>query len=263
MMLAVRNSVTAFSNWILVIWALLPQILARVSLGSKAMFVIYLLEPIIIVTGIYVVRAFLRLAQPNYGTSLFLFYASGLLPYYLFLRVSSRTRAAVTGPNSFLPGATSLDVYIGTTLVEVILNLATTVLVFYGLWLYGVADARPDSIWVCAQPYLLLTLLGMGVGMINNVILGFLRFWYLLYRVSTRGLIFLSGIFVVIDATPPWLRQIMIANPLTHGVDWFRMGVYGRYPDSFVDKGYLIEWTLVVLFIGFVVDRAALRLDRD
>lgn len=256
---AARGSWTAFSSWCLVIWVALPHILARSTRGSKVMFLLYLLEPLLLVSAFYAVRGILRQNQPNYGTSLFLFYASGLLPFYLFLRVSARTRAASTAPSSLLPGATALDVYISTALLEALINVITTVLVFAGMWLYGIEQARPASIVDCAAVMAIFLFLGMGVGMINNVIYTFVPFWLVFYRVCTRGLIFLSGIIIIVDFTPVWLRSLIVMNPLAHGVDWFRLGVYGRYPANFLDKSYLLEFTLITLFLGFVLDRAALR----
>lgn len=259
MIVAARGSWNAFSSWCLVIWVSLPQILARSTRGSKMMFIVYLLEPLIIVVALYTVRGLLKQNQPNYGTSLFLFYASGFLPYYLFQRVSSRTRAANTAPSSLLPGATALDIYISTALLEALINVTTTIFVFLGMWLYGIEQARPASIVDCASVVAIFLILGMGIGMINNVIYTFVPFWFVMYRVLTRGLIFLSGIVIIVDFTPPWLRSIIVMNPLAHGVDWFRLGVYGRYPSNFLDKSYLLEFTLVTLFLGFVMDRAAIR----
>lgn len=262
MFIAVRDFWTAFSNWVVVIWLALPQILARATRGSKIMFLVYVLEPLIIIAVFYSIRAFLRQGQPNYGTSLFLFYASGFMPYYLFIRISGRTRAADIAPNSFMPRSSALDVYIATALLEAMLNIVTTVLLFYVMWLCGISEARPVFILSCAIPTMLLFLFGMGVGMINSAIGSYMSFWPVIYRVATRGLIFLSGVIVIVDLSPLWLRNIMIANPLSHAIDWYRVGVYGRYPDNSLDKVYLIECTLIVLFLGFVLDRAVMRRDK-
>ena len=95
--------------------------------------------------------------------------------------------------------------------------------------------------------------------MINNVINRFMSFWNRLFGILTRGMIFLSGVIMIVDLQPLWLRTWSIVNPLSHGIEWFRLGVYGRYPHNSLDKAYLIEWALVALFLGMVVDRAALR----
>jgi ABC-type polysaccharide/polyol phosphate export permease len=75
---------------------------------------------------------------------------------------------------------------------------------------------------------------------------------------------FMSGLFLIVDLQPLWLRRLSIINPLSHGIEWFRVGVYGeRYPHNSLDQFYLVEWAVVVFFLGLVIDRSALRaLDR-
>lgn len=156
MIAAARNSWAAFSNWRLMIWVALPQLLSRQTRGSKVMFIMALLEPLIIVSALYAIRGLLKQNTPNYGTSLFLFYASGLLPFYLFMRVSTRTRTALSRPNALLPGLSALDVYIATVLLVALINITMTLLIFYGMWLYGIDQARPVSVVTCAIPAALL-----------------------------------------------------------------------------------------------------------
>ena len=175
------------------------------------------------------------------------------------MRVSTRIRNVAFSPNSVLPGVSALDSYIATCVLDALLNLATTVLVFFGMWLYGIDQARPASIVECMIPLALFMVLGLGVGMINNVIGRHLPFWKTMYSAMTRGLLFLSGVIIIADLTPPWLREIVTTNPLSHGVEWFRLGVYGRYPHNLLDKAYLVKWALIALFLGFVIDRATIR----
>lgn len=158
-----------------------------------------------------------------------------------------------------LPGLSALDVYIASILINALIWIVMIVAIFFGMWLWGIDQARPDSIVTCAQPIVLLMLFGMGVGMINNVITRYFTPWSSIYAVVTRGLVFLSGVFLIVDLQPLRWRVWSIANPLSHGVEWFRLGVYGRYPHNSLDMSYLIEWMLIALFIGVVLDRAALR----
>ncbi|MCW5737418.1 MAG: ABC transporter permease [Enhydrobacter sp.] len=259
MIAATRSSWIAIGNWVFVIWALMPQILTRFARGSKLALFVYFFEPLIMVCMFYAIRGLLKQNTPNYGTSLFLFYASGFLPYFLFMRMSTRTRTTNASPNSVLPGASGLDAYIATAALGALMHIAMMVLVFYGMWLYGISEARPVSIVECAKPLLLFIILGVGIGMINNVINRYMPFWHTLYKVMTRGMIFLSGVVIIVDLTPIWLRAIVVANPLSHGIEWFRHGVYGRYPINSLDESYLIEWALVTLFLGFVISRATIR----
>jgi capsular polysaccharide transport system permease protein len=135
------------------------------------------------------------------------------------------------------------------------------ILIFLGMWFYGIDDARPHSIVTCAVPVGLFIVLGFGIGMINNVICRFFPMWAMLYQILTRGLVFLSGVILIVDLSPLWLRKWIIANPLSHGIEWFRLGVYGNYPHNSLDRAYLVEWAIVALFLGFVLDRATMRKD--
>ena len=249
----------AVSSWWRLVWLSMGLQLNQYSRGSRMVFLFSLLEPLVVIIGMYVIRGFLRGREPVYGTSLFLFIATGVLPYFLFLRLATRTRGTATGPRTRLPGLSALDVYIASILVNALIWIAMIVGILWGIWLWGIDQARPYSIATCAQPIVLLILFGMGVGMINNVITRFFTAWNSIFGIVTRGLIFLSGVFFIIDTQPLRWREWSVLNPLSHGVEWFRLGVYGRYPHNSLDIPYLIEWVLIALFIGVVADRAALR----
>lgn len=246
-------------NWTSVISAGLLQLISKLTQGSKVMFAFQLLEPVVFVVALYLIRSFFKQNVPNYGTSLFLFYASGILPCYLFIRVSARARIVSVGPNTLLPSASGLDAQVATALLYTIFTLSTMLFVFLGMWLWGIREAEPQYIPDCIAPISLLILFGFGVGVVNNVIGRYLLFWHALYSTMTRGLIFLSGAVFVVDLTPIWVRKILIINPLSHAVEWFRLGLYGRYPHNSLDKDYLLGCALIFLLLGLVLDRVALR----
>ena len=60
MIAAVRDSWTAFSNWRLIIWVALYQLLSKQARGSKIMFMVSVLEPLIVISAIaFVVSCFM------------------------------------------------------------------------------------------------------------------------------------------------------------------------------------------------------------
>lgn len=260
MFAATYDYARALSSWRSSVWLSMVMLLGQYSRGSRMGFILALLEPLIVIVGLYVFRGLFKGTTASYGTSLFLFLASGFLPFYVFIRVSSRARSTSVGPRGRLPGLTTLDSYIASIVLNSLIWITMMVVIFWGMWLYGIERARPASIVDCTLPVLLFIALGAGVGMINNVINRFITFWSRLYAVLTRGLVFMSGVMFIVDLQPLWLRAWTVANPLSHGVEWFRLGVYGRYPHNSLDPAYLVEWALIALFLGVVIDRAALRL---
>jgi capsular polysaccharide transport system permease protein len=104
----------------------------------------------------------------------------------------------------------------------------------------------------------LLLLLGMGLGLINNSISRYFPFWISLSGLTTRGMLFLSGVMQIAALYPPTLRQVISWNPVLHAIELFRIGLYGNYP-TIIDLPYLLKSTVVLLCIGVVADRATLR----
>ncbi len=255
--LGLSNWFVALSNWRRVIWMAMCQIFLGMGRKNALGLIWSLAEPLIAITMIYAIRGLLKMNVPNYGTSLFLFYASGFFPYYLFLRLSSRTRSS--GPAHRLQGLSALDAYIAALLVNATIWITMIVALFLGMW--WISDIREISnidLAVCAVPILLLLLLALGVGMLNAAIIRYVPFWGIIYSMATRGLIFLSGVLQIVDLQPFKIRQYSIANPLSHAIEWFRLGIWERYPHNSLDKNYLITWVVACLFLG-IIDRASLR----
>jgi len=261
-LIGLSNWFLALANWRRVVWLAMCQILAGLSSRRNRPGMIWALaEPLIIISLIYAVRGLLKMRVPDYGTSLFLFFVTGFLPFYLFIRLSTRLRlVGRMGMGNRLPSLSSLDVFIANILVNALIWIVAIVVIFLGMWWVGdINEINNIDVSVCAVPILLLIMLAMGIGMLNSAISRYLPFWPLFYSLATRGLLFLSGVLQIVDLQPLSIRQYSVLNPLSHAIEWFRLGIWERYPHNSLDKDYLITWVLVSLFLGVVVDRASLR----
>ena len=87
---------TAFANWRARFTVLLAHFLTARFRGSKFGIIFTLLEPLLWCWGLVLLRTLFRNTQPNYGTSLVLFYASGMFPFFLFMRISRRAVRVTT-----------------------------------------------------------------------------------------------------------------------------------------------------------------------
>lgn len=249
----------AASNWRRMIWLAVQQQLSHYTRGGRFALLVSLLEPLALIAILYLIRGIYRGQSPRFGTSLFLFIATGALPFYLFLRISTRTRQSNVAPGSRLPGLTTLDMYFATVFLNAVIWVTMMVVVFFGIWIYGLPEARPASIATAAAPIFLLIVLGAGVGMINNVIVQYFHPWGWIYSSLTRGMLFLSGVVVIVEFFPVWLRNWCVYIPMVHAIEWFRLGMYGHYPHRLLDRTYLAECAAVALFLGLVLNRATLR----
>jgi len=257
---SVSDWFAALVNWRRMVWLAMCQVMLNFSRNNRLGLVWALAEPLFAIMLMYAIRGMLRTRAPSYGDSLFLFYATGFLPFYLFLRLSTRIRIGRARPGNNLPGLSSLDEYIANILVNATIFITMIVAVFLGMWWIGDLDEVASmDLSVSAVPISLLIALALGVGMLNVAIGRYIPFWNIIYALATRGLVFLSGVMQIVDLQPLSIRQYSILNPLSHAIEWFRLGLWERYPHNSLDESYLITWVVVCVFLGMVVDRASLR----
>jgi capsular polysaccharide transport system permease protein len=133
---------------------------------------------------------------------------------------------------------------------------------FTTLWLCGLDSAKPVFPGDCVAVLFLFVTLGVGIALLNSAITRLFQPWAFVYGRLTYGLMFLSGVFYVVDLLPLSMRNILVWNPLVHGVEWFRVGLYGRYPAVTLDREYLMIWAGCALLLGIVVHRGTLRLGK-
>jgi len=255
---AAREFTTAFSNWKTTIAFLMVQYLSHRGRAGRLATLYALAEPLLLLGGVYLVRGVFRGAFAEYGTSTLLFFATGLFPYFMFVRTSSLSRA-VSNPRQPLPRIRSMDVFVAQMAANALIWLLVITLLHLGMWAYGIEQARPASVSTCAYALALLLVFGAGVGLLNSAISRYFPFWFTAYGIMTRGLLFFSGVLHVADLYPVAFREWLAWNPILQGIILFRIGVYGRYPSYIFDEYYLLKCAVVLLFIGVVADRASLR----
>lgn len=249
----------AIANWVGILGLLMVAEIDKKFQGSRLGILFALAEPIVLITMMILLRTAIRHQFPVYGTSTAVFISSGIFPFYVFLRVSLRARGARYEAVQRLPRVSSTDLLIASAMAETALILALMVMWFAGMWVYGLNSAQPVSIVDCLIPLFLLATLGFGVGLVSSAIARGFSLWTYIYAYLTYGLIFVSGVFYIVDLLPLFLRNIVVWNPIAHGVEWFRLGLYGHYLVHTLDREYLIVCAGVSLFLGFVSHRATLR----
>ena len=257
---ATQEFTTSFKNWATVMSFLMVQYLDLRSRAGRLSIIFMLAEPVALILLFYLIRGVFRMAIAHYGDSLFLFLATGMFPFYLFLRTSLIVRRGQARSSPRLPRITSMDTFMAATAMNALIWLLAIVIVFAGMWAYGLEHAIPESIPDCGMALFLLIMAGIGFGLINSSIARVIPVWMNLARYTTRGLIFFSGVIQIADFYRLPLRDWLAWNPILQGVTWFRYGVYGRYPDLLLDPAYLAKCTLVLIFVGLVADRATLRI---
>ena len=93
-------------------------------------------------------------------------------------------------------------------------------------------------------------LLGLGVGTLNCVLIGFFPTWKNVWKVMTRPMFIVSGIFYTYDSVPAAFQHVLWYNPLVHVVGMMRSGFYGVYRDDYVSVPYVMGIALGTFVIG-------------
>ncbi|MBV9860308.1 MAG: tetratricopeptide repeat protein [Alphaproteobacteria bacterium] len=236
---------------------LLREILTRYD--TKLGYLWVILEPLAQLTILGGMFAVLSHGVPPIGPTWFFLYATGLVPYLFFVNTGSNLIAAIVSNRTLLllPLVRPIDALVARALLELATAAVTGVIMFVGFigFNYG---PFPKDLMPILQAVLLLWVFGSGLGIIQCVARHFARYWEVVWGSVTRLLYFVSGIYFVPQMLPPWLRDIVVWNPILQGIELFRTGFFPLYNPHWLDKRYLVVCATATLFLGL----AALRVFR-
>lgn len=261
--LSLRRSGAALNSWASIIGFLVIQEFVWRFKKVRLSVLFAVAEPIVVIALVVLVRGYVRGMYPHYGTSVALFISSGVLPYYVFLRLSIRSRLVRYDAAHRLPMVTSTETLLASIVGEASLILLALVTWFTILWLFGVNGAIPFNPEECLIALLLFAMMGMGMGLVNAAIIRRFPMWQMIYAIPSRALLVLSGAYYVVDLLPLRVRNVLVWNPLASAIEWYRTGQYGdQYPAITLDREYCVTFAIVLLLIGIACHRVTLRLER-
>ena len=201
---------------------------------------------------------------PALGVSFPLFFATGYTAFQFYQAMGTYLNGAVKANRSLLsyPNVAPID----TIVARYFLQLGTTVLV--GIVVLGVIIAwmrtPPELAWpAIIEAVLAASCLGLGIGLINNVMFLKYKLYEQIFGIVNRPLFLISGVFFLPDAIPHPYREIVLFNPLVHVVMQFRVGFYSEYRAAGLDMSYVYNFAFLTLFIGIVLFTASSRLLRN
>jgi len=222
-------------------------------------FLWVLIEPMAHALGLSLIYYLMGRSSPV-GGSVVVFFITGLLPFFLWNKVSRRLITSFTSdrPLLLMPIVTRLDILVARALMEGAAWIVVTVSVLTLLVANGFCDPPYDIARVC-QASAVTFLLGFGVGTINATVTTLFRSWQNIFTIVTRPLYLASGVFYLIDELPYAAREVLSWNPIVHSVEWFRSAFYPSYTTMTLDTDYLVKWAIATFVIGLVLERLARR----
>lgn len=211
------------------------------------------------VAGIALLTVVFSLAffAPPLGDNFATFYATGLLPFTIYMQIQSRLMTALRASRPLLqyPAASFIDALISRALLAMLTQLVVFLVVFAGL--VAVFDPRisPNPAGI-ALALAMVAILAIGIGVLNCLLIGLFPVWQRVWGVLNRPLFVISGIFFLFESVAePW-RSWLWYNPLIHVVGALRAALYPFYDASYVQPGYVIGLGVSALAAGLLFLRA-------
>ena len=209
------------------------------------------LEPIAIVA---MISALFSGVIGNHAPSLDIgiFYALGVVQFQFFRHASHFVGLSIEGNTALLNYPTVHEV--DTALARLLLDGATYVLITCGTLAFVIlafhtdGPAHPEWMFLSFGG---LALLAFGIGL---NLAAFQRRYEMAMHVwglITTPLFFISALLFSLGALPTPLREILLWNPVAHGVEGFRSGWYPDY-GAYVDLPYLYFCGLACTATGLI-----------
>lgn len=249
---------SALGNWYLKIMLLMMDNFAFRHRAKRFSAIFAVVEPLILVALMSMMASALE-RHARFGSSPALFFASGVLPYSLFLYVSLRIKMTEIGRR--LPRVSIFDLIVAHVLAEFLLKIVVIVVLFSVLYFaFGVKEAMPVNPARCLAALAILAVFGVAFGLINIAIVAVFPVWQYIYQYASRVLLMFSGALWIMDFMPPKIQGYMALDPIAHVIVWFRMGLYAEFPHRLLDLQYSFMVLAFALVIGGLGEAATREL---
>jgi len=194
--------------------------------------------------------------QPPFGSSLALFFATGILTVQFYNEYSGKLMTVFKANRALLtyPIIKDVDTLLARGLLVTITYLLIMFVFFGALVALGLASL-PSSIEQVLSAFFATALLGMGVGATNAVIASMWDHWTQIEKMMSRPLFIVSGIFYVPSLLPPEAVAVLQWNPVLHLVEWLREGYYPNYNSLVLVKSYPVYIGIGLLTFSLAGER--------
>ena len=219
---------------------------------SPGGYVWAVLEPALGIALLSVIFA-IGFRAPSLGINFPIFYATGLLPFFMFLTVHNNVSQSINFSRALLayPRVTFADAIIA----RLILGCATQLVV--GIVVFAVILAMFETRTQLAIDRIMLSYamaiaLAAGVGTLNCYLMSLYPLWQRAWSISMRPAILISGIIFIYESVPAPYGDWLLWNPLMHVTSEMRGGFYPDYEAGFVAPAFVFGVAAVCGLLGLI-----------
>ncbi len=198
----------------------------------------------------------LLLRSPSLGNSFLLFYATGYLPFNLYIQTSNTTMLALTYSKALLkyPAVTWIDAVAARAILNILTNTLVAYILMVGILM--IVESRTIlDFGAILLSFVMAALLGLGTGLVNCALNGFFPIWSNIWRIVTRPLFLASGVIWIMEDLPPLAQDVLWYNPLLHITTVSRIGYYPTYDPQHTSLMFPVIVGLTLIALGLLVLR--------
>ena len=229
---------------------------ARTMFGhSRVGYAWALFEPLVHVFVLSVMMLiFAHGTLPLIGTSMPVFYMTGILPYLFFCHLSEQAFELPRNARAVLqvPAISILDIFTARILLRAATDVIVMLISISVFVVAGESELPHDPLGICAV-YAVLLVMGAASALTNMVLSQLSSAWERSWSIVLRGLYFFSGIFYHPSMMPPEVRDLVLWVPLVHAIELFREAYFPRYTSPHLDLGYLLEFTACFVLLALLL----------
>lgn len=248
-----RNAVTVtFSVWrALLLREAIPRLFQH-----RAAWLWLLVEPVFHVGFLVFIFTGIRVHSVG-GIDMVGWLMVGMMAFFLFSRTAVQAKNAVHMSRALYAyrQVLPIDTVLARGVLEMFLMTVIAVLLFAGAILLEFVALPADPLLLMAA-WLGLWLAGMGYGLMASVGTELSRELGNILQMLMMPLYFISGIFFPVASVPQPYIDILLMNPLTHGLEAVRLGFVPHYHAiQELDLSYLYISSMCAIFIGLLLQR--------
>jgi len=192
--------------------------------------------------------------SPPLGSNFGIYYASGLLPFFTFMAISSKVQQAINYSKQLLnyPRVTFMDALLARLVLGALTQLAVSLLIF--TFLLTVFETRTVlRLDLLLNSFSMAIALGFGIGALNCLLISRHAIWGTVWSVITRPLFCIPGVFFLQESTPQPYRAWLEWNPLVHVTGEARRAFYYSYTAEYVDPVYTYGVAVICAAAGLLM----------
>jgi capsular polysaccharide transport system permease protein len=234
-----------------VLYALVLREVAGQYERSRLGYLWAIIEPIVHLMVLGLFFSLLNHSTAPLGHNLYLFYLTGLLPFFMIIHTGSKVMHGISANRSLLllPPIKVLDILVARGLLSLLTELLVAVLILGIFNILGIS-AVPENSLLTLGALLLAWFFGISLGILMAVLSEIFESWEMIWSQITRVMYFCSGIFYVAEKMPPRIRAVLIWNPILQCIELLRSGFYSGFTPPWLEPGYVMLAAMVLLAAG-------------